>query len=324
MRKPLQSIVYLAILGMIPCLGWSEESLCIEVYQISAEHVSKESLEKQTIQEILEVAGMKFPEGASAVLDIENYRLTLINTDEQLTLFEGWLSPGKAQQPKSLHVIAEWIEVEASMYHDWMFENRMVRDGTPLREEVQQWIREEKAAILETAVVQSRSGNESRSESYSFLIYPSEGDPPEIPQKVNLSGANTKAPIVGGMSAAFECRNVGTTFRTNPVIGSDGRTIDINLSADIVRKNGLTHWPPEEVDPIFVISMPKFYTIKAMTQVTARHGRYSLVSTMKPNQAMVEGRTSPLILFFVRGDIVKSSGKPRTEYDPNQKEGGQP
>ncbi|MDF1851256.1 MAG: hypothetical protein P1U85_10505 [Verrucomicrobiales bacterium] len=323
MRKTVCSKgVFLLVLVSLGLTWAGGGDLFVETYQIPKERFPSEALEERSIHELLEVSGMEFGEGASASADLEERTITLINTEEQLTLFESWLQGAETKGPGAIHLIAEWIEVEASLYHDWMFENRITKDGTPLRRQAQEWVRDESATIVETVVLQSRTRVESRSESFSFLIYPSEGDPPEIPSKVDLSGADSKAPMTGGISAAFECRNVGTNLYTVTALASDNETIDVNLNAYLVEENGRTEWPPHDGHPLVVISNPKFYTMGALTQVTGRHGRYSFVGTMKPRKAAREDRKNPLVLMFVRGDVVKSLPKNRVKYVPgNQTEG---
>lgn len=204
---------------------------------------------------------------------------------------------------QQLHIILEFIEVEASLYHDWMFENRITGDGRPLREKAQAWVKADQASVIETVVLTARSGQRAKSESISEVIYPTEPGVPEIPTKISLEGPNTKAPELPATSSAFETRNAGSTLEVDPVLGPDQKTVDVNLSPEMVRLNGVIDWPPENELPFFTVSMPRFYTMKITTQVTLRHNGYAFLGTTTPLRASVEGRR-PIVLMFVRADVA--------------------
>lgn len=98
-----------------------------------------------------------------------------------------------------------------------------------------------------------RSGQTSRIEIIREMIYPTEYEPPELPNTVEsttlidgLSGqvANLAppTPITPAMPTAFEKRNVGTTLEVSPIVSSDRRYIELALKPEIVTFDGFVNY----------------------------------------------------------------------------------
>lgn len=257
--------------------------------------------------EVLKEVGIRFPKGTSAVYHAGTSLLTVVNSSDQLELVEAYIGGGGGHHISQMLILVEYIEVEDSLYHDWIFKNRLTGDGFPLRNQAREWIKSGEATIVETALVISMSGQRAKVESIHEVIYPTEGDPPEIPNDLTLEGKDTRAPITASTSTAFETRNVGTTLEVDPVLGADNFTLDLNLAPEIVGQNGYTHWPPEAEDEFFTISLPKFHTMRVSTQMTLLDGHYGFLGTFRPSKAVDVSRKRPLILAFVRADVSHPS-----------------
>jgi len=253
-------------------------------------------------QRTLEQIGLTFGEGASATYDMKKFELCVINTRQQLDMLELYMSVSDDQRERQLHIIVELIEVEHAWFSDWLFENRLDSDGTPLRREVQELVREGDAKILESMMVTARSGQRAKAESILEVIYPTEYDPSTIPEEVELSG-RAEAPVTAVLPSAFETRNVGATVEVDPVIGRDNLTIDLNLAPEKVEHQGYSIWPNDEVEAKFKTLMPTFYTMRFSTQVTVIDGHYVLLGTARPMEGSQRGVKDPLVLGFVRADI---------------------
>ncbi len=204
---------------------------------------------------------------------------------------------------RQIYIIVEFIEVEGSLYHDWMFENRITGDGSRLRKAAQEWLKSKEASLIETSIVTARSGQRAKTESVRQRIYPTEPGVPEVPNEIDLEGSRTEAPTAPHVPSAFETRNVGTTLEVDPVLGIDDFTIDLNLAPEIVRENGMLDWPPDNEMPFFTVSLPRFYTMKTTTQVTVQHGRSALLGTCRPLEAAERKRKKPIVLIFARADV---------------------
>ena len=269
----------------------------------------------------LETIGITFGPGASATYNANTLQLTVRNTVEQLDLISMYVAHIDGQREKQIHIIWEMIEVEHSDFSDWLFDNRLNTDGTALRKWAQEKIEDDDGAIIESTLITARSGQRAKTVSIHEFIYPTEFDPPEIPNEVELKG-NAKAPITAVSPTAYETRNVGTTFEVDPVIGSDNTTIDLNLAPEKVELEGYTIWPHEDIDPLFKQRMPTFYSMRITTQVTVTDGNYAFLGTTRPLEGSVEGIEDPIVLSFVRADVgVVPLAKPRKAPTSNRKGG---
>ena len=150
--------------------------------------------------------------------------------------------------------------------------------------------------LLSAPSVLARSGQRAQIEVIREFIYPTEYDPPEIPNQVgstlidnDLGGAGSTAgfPVTPATPAAFETRNTGVTLEVDPVLGPDDLTIDLNLSPEVVEFEGFINYGSPinaaSIDalgnPTTVeltenrIEMPVFATRKVTTQVTIWDGQ---------------------------------------------------
>ncbi|MEX2578152.1 MAG: hypothetical protein WD342_03770 [Verrucomicrobiales bacterium] len=208
----------------------------------------------------------------------------------------------KNEAERQILILVEFIEVDHLDFSDWMLENRITGDGTPLRKEVQKWARDDRANILNSVMVTARSGQRAKTESIHEQIYPTEYHPPKIPNDLTQA-RNAEIPTTAITATAFETRNVGVTLEVDPVLGADNTTIDLNLAPEMVRLDGWSTWPNDEVDSKWKANLPTFYTMKTTTQVTTRDGRYAFVSTLRPLASSNPERTDAIVLLFVRADV---------------------
>ena len=157
--------------------------------------------------------------------------------------------------------------------------------------------------LLSAPSVTTKSGLPARIEVIREFIYPTEYDPPELPNSVgsnnnqqqqqpgiggSLSPATvTTFPVTPATPAAFETRNVGVTLDVEPVVGANGYTIDLNLNPEVVEFEGFINYgnpiTSGAIDalgrPTTVtitenrIEMPVFSTRRVKTQVTVWDGQ---------------------------------------------------
>ena len=170
--------------------------------------------------------------------------------------------------------------------------------------------------FLCTASVVTRPGERAVVKQVREFIYPTEYDPPEIPNQV---GGSTLTLSIGGQSAstssgsvavtpatpaAFETRELGKVLEVEPVVGADNLSVDLNLIADISEFGGFINYGSAITanDNLFQgfgfdtngilrafyqpliyeitenrILMPVFDSVKENTQVTIYDGRTLVV-----------------------------------------------
>tara|TARA_R110000850_G_scaffold204570_12_gene330793 strand:+ start:200 stop:976 length:777 start_codon:yes stop_codon:yes gene_type:complete len=202
--------------------------------------------------------------------------------------------------PDGLVITVEFIEVELMDFSDWMLENPIMTDATPLRREVQVWVKAGKGKIVESMTVHARSGQRAKVESVHEVIYPTEYDPPTGAATAQ-DGENVK--LVPPSAVAFETRNVGTTFEVDPVVGADGDVVDLNLAPEIVQMGENTQHVTTLGDVEMTVDTPHFMTSKVTTQVSVRPGDYSFLGTSRLGIPELPDADDPILLMFIRCDV---------------------
>ncbi|MEC5126271.1 Amuc_1098 family type IV pilus outer membrane protein [Verrucomicrobiales bacterium BCK34] len=152
--------------------------------------------------------------------------------------------------------------------------------------------------LLSAPSVMARSGQRAKVEVIREFIYPTEYDPPEIPntfggtQTVSLTPGGTGSsgggfPVTPATPTAFETRNTGVTLEVDPVLGADEYTVDLSLAPEVVEFSGFINYgsPIQTTSvnalgiatPVVItenrIEMPVFDTRKVSTQVTIWDGQ---------------------------------------------------
>ena len=163
--------------------------------------------------------------------------------------------------------------------------------------------------LLSAPRVTTKSGQKATIEIIREFIYPTQFQPPQIPQNFNggTSFANNSNPVTGALTSItggssssggasfpvtpttptnFEKRNTGVTLEVEPVIGPDNYTIDLNLQPQVVDFDGFINYgspiqtnstnilgvsTPVIITPN-VINQPVFDTRKVSTSVSVYDG----------------------------------------------------
>lgn len=257
---------------------------------------------EQTLRMTFLKAGVELNTSDEVSYDATAEKLTATTSVTAHRQLEEYFALLKKEAERQIHILVEFIEVDHVEFSDWMLANRLSGDGTPLRMDVQEWIRDERASILESVMVTARSGQRAKTESITEMVYPTEFDPAEIPHTLTQA-EDTDSAITPINATAFETRNVGVTLEVDPVLGADNTTIDLNLAPELVKLEGYTIWPNEDIDAEFRAELPTFYTMKTTSQVTTLDGRYAFMSTLRPLEPSDPKRKNALVLLFVRADV---------------------
>ncbi|CAN5771672.1 hypothetical protein BH11VER1_BH11VER1_10580 [soil metagenome] len=150
--------------------------------------------------------------------------------------------------------------------------------------------------LMSAPSVTTRSGQRATVEVIREFIYPTEFDPPQIPQTVGGgvttggiggAGSSSSFPVTPTTPTAFEMRPVGVRMEVDPVIGPDGYTIDLNLAPEVTEFEGFINYgspissagtnalgqPTSVVLTENRIEQPIFSTRKVTTAVTVWDGQ---------------------------------------------------
>ncbi|MCH7226671.1 hypothetical protein [Haloferula sp. A504] len=231
-----------------------------------------------------------------------------------------------AHLPRQVQVQVEFVELDHKDLTKLLFLSALeVADATPLRKTVAEMVKKGEANVLETMMVVARSGEKATSESIREFVYPTEYEPPDIPDEVNVPGE----PDGKGVSpeelkwmgmlrtqftpTAFETRNLGGTLEVEPGLSDDGRIVDLKFSPEIVWHTGNTVWA-EDKDAhgnVSKVQMPQMYSLRVNTAITCIDGQYNLVAVLSPKDQDGVTDFTRKVMMFVKCDVVvvKETGK---------------
>ncbi len=153
--------------------------------------------------------------------------------------------------------------------------------------------------LMSAPSVTAKSGQRATVEVIREFLYPTEFDPPEIPQQfggnlgfagggLGLGGSTGGGfPVTPTTPTTFEMRPVGVRLEVDPVLGGDGYTIDLTLAPEVTEFEGFINYgSPIQTSgtdalgnprPIIltenVINQPVFSSRKVNTSVTIWDGQ---------------------------------------------------
>ena len=95
----------------------------------------------------------------------------------------------------------------------------------------------------------TRSGERSKIEIIREFIYPTEYEPPELPQSVGTTGSGDEAggsveifPVTPATPTGFETRDTGITLEVEPVVGPNKKFIELSLRPELVEFEGFVNY----------------------------------------------------------------------------------
>jgi general secretion pathway protein D len=188
--------------------------------------------------------------------------------------------------------------------------------------------------LLSAPRVTTKSGQRAVIEIVREFRYPTQFTPPQVPN-ITGGGSGTGTVSISVVTpttpTAFETRNTGVTLEVEPVVGSDGVTIDLNLVPQVVEFEGFINYgspifginPSIITNPLVssqvlltdnVINQPVFSTRKVTTSVSVFDGSTVVLGgLMREDVQKTEDRT-PII-----GDIPIVGRLFRTNTDQHIK-----
>lgn len=184
--------------------------------------------------------------------------------------------------------------------------------------------------LLSAPRVTAKSGQRAVVEVIQEFRYPTEFQPPQIPQTVGATTTGTTTtsssssfPVTPTTPTAFETRNTGVTLEVEPTIGPDNYTIDLNLVPQVVEFEGFINYgspiQTTSTNPLTgvtttnvitpnVINQPIFSTRKVTTSVSVFDGAtVALGGLMREDVQKVEDKVPLLGDVPLLGRLFRSS-----------------
>ena len=226
--------------------------------------------------------------GSTATYSPNTSQLVVRNTLEQLDLVESVVSATSKHTFKQGQVHLEVFSLPPLMA-------RKALMAHPKESELYAWLDAESTKQDGTVKLERhsitivRGGQKSKTIGIDEIPFPTEFDPPNITQNLSLPIAapsttppDGKAnfapwPRTGITPQSIENRNAGNTFEVELTFSQDGRTVDLNVAPETIRRVGTVKWGLLEE-----IYQPVFETRKISAQVSNFVGQPILVGTFSP------------------------------------------
>ncbi|MEQ1933183.1 MAG: Amuc_1098 family type IV pilus outer membrane protein, partial [Fimbriimonadaceae bacterium] len=106
--------------------------------------------------------------------------------------------------------------------------------------------------LMSAPSVTTKSGQVATVEVVREFLYPTEFDPPEIPQTVSPTqttsllggggGSSSSFPVTPTTPTTFEMKPIGVRMEAEPTVGADGYTIDLRLAPEVTEFEGFVNY----------------------------------------------------------------------------------
>lgn len=171
---------------------------------------------------------------------------------------------------------------------------------------VQALIARGEAQLEANLVVKGEAGKKSMVEGTDEIRYPTEWDPPHLPNQVPKENAVEVLkhwPLVGFTPTAFETRNVGPSLEIEPVTPpADGRSLELTVSAGHTR---FVRWLRYDAGALpsgeqLALEQPQFQSMKNTSTLRLQNGQRMLLGVHK-----VPDDSGAMELFLLRVSLSK-------------------
>lgn len=198
--------------------------------------------------------------------------------------------------------------------------------------------------IMAKPAVVTRSGQQANVAIVREFIYPSEYEPPELPNSVGDSSESS--PVTPAMPTAFETKNIGIELEVLPVADAEKRYVDVTLNPSFTDFDGFVNYGSPinstTTDPLGnssivrltnnLILMPVFSVQRANTQLSVADGAtVAIGGLMAESIQMVEDKVpvfgdlpvvgrlfstqsrrpvSTAVIFLVNLELLDPTGRP--------------
>jgi hypothetical protein len=128
--------------------------------------------------------------------------------------------------PQMLGIAVELVQADGALLRRLGGEMSSLADHTAALKTLEESAAQGSATILRTAWLETRSGQRATFEAITEYMEPG---PPTLFRAAKEGDKDVSAPS-SNLSVEHETRTVGLRFELDPVIGPDGRTIDVNFA----------------------------------------------------------------------------------------------
>jgi hypothetical protein len=268
-----------------------------------------------TALDILRAQGIVFPQGSSANFNSATSELIVRNTSENMALVEAFIDTLTSVLPINVSFDVQIVQADGAFLRKLEEEYASRADHGKMWQSVEEAIAQGRASYVQTLWTGTRSGQRvvtRVSREYSYVTEASTGKG-QAPEKPSESKTTPPTPPTadarnseGELSSVIEMRPVGTSLELDPVIGPDGRTIDVNYALDRDYAAPTLRVPLSSDDPkVMKLDAPatSFHRARLTTSITYLPGMIRLIGIWKPEGAPNAEGADVMQAAFMRANL---------------------
>ena len=202
---------------------------------------------RQIARDLLERAGVSFPEGAHAWFDPVTGMLEIRNTPEQAELAEAYLTPIGSGPEKVITCHFEVFEMPAAAAQQLVTKADSMPHHDRLRDHIIAACKRGDAEFITSVDLPTRSGMRSKTETGARSLYPLPKTPPGDARDEAVEKAEdaTQKP-----RPLLEWRQSGLEVEVDAVLGGDSITIDLTMAFTQAIHRSEKHGSPDSGQPV--------------------------------------------------------------------------
>lgn len=264
-----------------------------------------------TAEDILKAYGIPFPEGSSANFLPESSELVVRNLPANLDQVADYVDDLNRTGPKTVGFSLHVVQGDAALIRRLEQECLTLPDHAAAWKAIEDATAQGQAKILNSIWLETKSGQRASSENvvlYETVTEVALSKPAAQPATDDKDAPKAAPPRTHrDLELVQDATPVGLRMEVDPVIGGDGRTVDLNLALDYDYAPPVARAEPNagpEGTQRLAAPQTEFRRAHFMTATTMLSGSTRLLSVWKPSGAP-ELDGDILQAVFLRMDIVK-------------------
>ena len=266
-----------------------------KIYRVPPDFLSSsgpaEPSTRRTIRQILEDAGITFPEGATASYNPVSSVIFVKNTNENLSLVDAYVASITKTAPKTVTFTTHVLQGSGPLLRRLTAQVAIKSNHRAELDELLAAVKTGTVQHLDTARIETRSGTRATSK-----------------QAVeHTSVTNVHVNEKGEPAFNQEMRNVGLTVELEPTVGADGETIELNLAPEFHTAPPIEHREHiiDTQGRRLEFPLTDYFTSKVTTGITVPSGSARLLSLYKPTGKPEFEKDDILQVIFITCDILR-------------------
>lgn len=247
---------------------------------------------KRTAQDVLEEAGLDFPEGTSASLNWRLWQLKVTHNSAGMAFVETYMASISGKAEKQMRYRVEIYRLPSLLVLELQESADHQNDHSPERNAVLKLAKKGQAKLITSVTLDSRSGLRSSFEDATEYRY--------LERYEYQEKSKETMPI-------FQTRLVGTIFAIDSVLGTNEFTMEADFSLEYH-----TAPPTQQKTQIYLqdtkgsvaVTLPTFHFKKISTSLSTISGTTRIIGTCRPTGKPEYEKEDLMDVVFLRSDVV--------------------